>query len=102
MRPLEDLQGERLRFRATVKEVESGKTHIRFTNIIRTDTNEVACEYLRNRLSKNMLKLDLKEGDVVEFDARVKMCIPFGHVIKTIRYKLYRFTNCEKITNTEA
>lgn len=99
---LAELHDQRLRFRATIQEIEFGGSHIRINNIIRVDTGLEVCEYMRLRYSKHFQKLDLKEGDVVEFDARVVMRMYYRSPMKNIRYKLDKPTKCVKVTQYNA
>lgn len=94
---LEKLYKERLRFRATVEEVEFGKSHVRISNISLVSTGEEVCTYMRLRYCKNFKELELEEGDVIEFDARVVMRMNYGRPMKSIRYKLDKPTKCVKL-----
>lgn len=94
---LTELHNERLRFRATVEEVEYGKTHVRISNISLVSTGEEVCTYMRLRYCKNFKELELETDEVIEFDARVVMRMNYGRPMKSIRYKLDKPTKCAKV-----
>lgn len=91
------LHEQRLRFRAKVQEIEYGGSHIRISNITVVETGLEVCEYMRLRYGKHFQRLELNEGDVVEFDARVVMRMYYGRPMKNIRYKLDKPTKCVKV-----
>jgi hypothetical protein len=72
---------------------------------IRNDNNEVVTDHLWFNLTKGFEKLDLQEGDIVQFDARVKSYVKgyFGHRYDVYKpretdYKLSHPTKIQKIS----
>ena len=92
-----DLLNQRLRFRA--KLIDAGFTHVKFTDIFRIDTNEKVSDYVRSKYNNELRKLNLKENDVVEFDATVKLIFHSYRPMKSVRCRFYRITKPTKLEN---
>lgn len=102
---LKTIEGERIRFRATVEKFGK-KTNFKgfpedtilFKNVIRVDNGEEATDHIWFTVRKTIESLNLNPGDVVEFDARVgdyvKGYVNFWQGIdeRTLDYKLNRPT----------
>lgn len=107
---LEHLDGQRLRFRATVERFGMKRNYhgfpeetILLKRIIRVDTGKEVSDHLWFTVRKTIAALDLQPGDTVEFDARVSDYVK-GYVNhreyideRTIDYKLNRPTRFQKV-----
>ena len=102
---LKNIEGERLRFKATVERFGKKTSFkgfpedtILFKNVIRLDNNELATDHIWFTVGKTISSLNLNSGDVVEFDARVgdyvKGYVNYREFIdeRTVDYKLNRPT----------
>lgn len=75
---LKQINGIRKRFQGTVDSfgTKSGWKYplptILLINVIGLSTNQLITDHLWFNLTKGFSKLDLKEGDIIKFDARVK------------------------------
>lgn len=108
---LKRLDGLRIRFRAKVKRYGTKTNYhgypertILFTDIAYADTKEIVSDHVWFTCGKTINCLGLKEGDQVEFDARVgdytkldKSLIDYGIREFVIDYKLKNPTRIVKI-----
>jgi hypothetical protein len=107
---LESVNGNRMRFRATVKRFGTKKNYhgypeptILLKNVTFVDNGSVATDHIWFTVGKTLAKLMLKPGEIVEFDARVGEYIK-GYVNhreyideREIDYKLNRPTKFSKL-----
>lgn len=111
---LQSLDGQRLRFRATVERFGK-KTNwngypeptILFKDVRRADTGQIMTDHIWFVARKTITALNLQPGDTVEFEARVGEYIK-GFVSRrdyiderTVDYKLNRPTKFKKIVEVE-
>lgn len=96
---LEDVCERRLRFQAEVSEVELNLTFIKLININIVETKELLTDYLRIRSCKSLRNMNLKAGDIIQFNAMVDSYVPLCSVkpIYKARYKLKNLSRCVKI-----
>lgn len=90
-----DLVDQRLRFRGTV--IYTNYTHIKMNDIYRTDTNEKVSDYARTKINKEMYKLNLKEGDVIEFTATVQLVFDPYVKVQPNKCRFYRIAKPVKL-----
>ena len=111
-RALQKLNGERLKFKATVKRFGAKNNYfgppiitILLVDISLADTNQIVTNHLWLTMGKTLDKLKLEPGDTIEFEARVGEYLKgysnnSGDVDhRRLDYKLFRPTKFKKLVD---
>jgi len=93
---LRDAQGERFTFNATFVRIGKKTNYMGLSeetvllkNILKAETQEFVCDHVWLNFTRAFEKLNLREGDMISFDARIKQYTK-GYVNRKIKINLQK------------